>query len=102
MDIFATGVFLASALALLGLSNPKAYIAFTALLATSPLTPAGPQADLLLKSGLIVAIIMVVDIVWLAAGAGLGLVSLPARGERALNWMLGGMIVVATLMAFAV
>lgn len=86
--------------ALLGLSNPKAYVAFTALLATGPLTPGDPQADLLLKSGLIVAVIMIVDIAWLAAGAGLGLVRLPARGERALNRVLGGLIVAATVLAF--
>lgn len=88
--------------AVLGVTNPKAYIAFAALMATRSLAPGDPAADLSLKWILCVAIAALVDIVWLAAGAGLNLVALPPRAERTLNLSLGAMIVAATAAAFAV
>lgn len=86
---------------LLGLGNPKAYLAFAALMATGPLTPGDPETDLLLKWGICVAVAVVVDIAWLGAGAGVGQLRMPPRAERAINLGLGAAIVAATAVAFA-
>jgi threonine/homoserine/homoserine lactone efflux protein len=86
--------------ALLGITNPKAYLAISSLLA-SPLTlSANSRANIGIKVALCIAVIMLVDIVWLWIGVALGRAKLSRTGERALNVAMGATILIAT--AFSV
>jgi hypothetical protein len=79
---FATGL-------LLGLSNPKAYLAFVTLFASQTIAAGSTRADATLKWGLIILVIFAVDVAWLYAGARLGRVPVSPRAERSINVVLG-------------
>ena len=87
---FGAGLFL-------GLSNPKAYIAFVSLFASQMIIAGSRDGDSLLKWGTVVAVMITVDCAWLAVGAGLRRARLSPRAERTLNVVLGIIIVGATL-----
>jgi len=82
---------------LLGISNPKAYLGFMTLFASQTLISGSHSADALFKWFLTVAVILVVDIAWLYAGARLGRISLSARTERYINVALGMTILAVAL-----
>jgi len=82
---------------LLGISNPKAYLGFMTLFASQTLIAGSHAADALFKWLLTVAVILVVDIAWLYAGARLGRISLSARTERYINVALGMTILAVAL-----
>ena len=86
--------------AVIGITNPKAYVAFASLMAPVILVSEAPFADGLLKWALVVLVMIVVDILWLFAGVALGRASLPPKAERALNVVLALMIVAAAGLAF--
>jgi threonine/homoserine/homoserine lactone efflux protein len=79
---------------LLGLTNPKAYIAFASLFAAYRLSPDG-AFDMKVKWALCIIVMIVVDIIWLWLGAVLGRVRLNAVNERRLNACFG-LIILAT------
>lgn len=79
---------------LLGLTNPKAYIAFASLFAAYRLSPDG-ALDMKVKWALCIVVMVVVDIIWLWLGAVLGRVRLEAVNERRLNACFG-LIILAT------
>jgi threonine/homoserine/homoserine lactone efflux protein len=54
---------------LLGVTNPKAYLAFASLLASYTLIKGSAREDTFTKWFLLVAVMIVVDIVWLYVGA---------------------------------
>ena len=85
----------------LGLSNPKAYVAFASLLAGYVLVAGHPGADGLLKWVLLLAVMIAVDILWLLAGVALGQAVLPSRIERALNYGLATMILAASVLTLS-
>jgi threonine/homoserine/homoserine lactone efflux protein len=74
---------------LLGLSNPKAYLAFVTLFASQTIAAGSTRADATLKWGLIILVIFAVDVAWLYAGARLGRVPVSPRAERSINVVLG-------------
>ena len=78
----------------LGLTNPKAYIAFASLFAAYRLSPDG-VVDMRAKWALVVLVMIVIDIAWLWLGAVLGRVRLEPRSERILNACFG-LIILAT------
>jgi threonine/homoserine/homoserine lactone efflux protein len=82
---------------LLGISNPKAYLGFVTLFASQTLISGSHAADAMFKWLLTIAVILVVDIAWLYAGARLGRVSLSPRAERCINVALGLTILVVAL-----
>jgi threonine/homoserine/homoserine lactone efflux protein len=84
---------------LLGIANPKAYVAFVSLMASYAIAPAQVSLDAALKWLLCVIVMVAVDIVWLRVGAALGAVALGSRAHRALNIAMGGAILVATSLA---
>ncbi len=84
---------------LLGLSNPKAYLAFALLFASRSIVAGPAGSDAAGKWLLIVAVIVAVDLVWLAIGAVLRRAPLGPRSERAMNVALGLAILVATGMS---
>ena len=85
---------------LLGVTNPKAYLAFASLLASYTLITGSAQQDAVTKWLLLVAVMIVVDIVWLSAGAVLRGLTLSPDTERALNVTLGATVLIATGLAF--
>jgi len=87
--------------AALGVTNPKAYVAFASLMATHVLVTGSAFNDGVFKWLIVVLVMIVVDIIWLMAGVALGRARLPAKAERALNIVLAVMIVAAALLAFA-
>jgi threonine/homoserine/homoserine lactone efflux protein len=84
----------------LGITNPKAYLAFASLLASYTLVQGNGQADTLLKWFLIVVVMIVVDVIWLYVGVFLGGLTLSLKGERALNVVLGLMVLIGAALAF--
>ncbi|MCP3400998.1 LysE family translocator [Bradyrhizobium sp. CCGB20] len=85
---------------LLGMTNPKAYLAFASLLASYTLIKESAQHDTLAKWFLLVVVMIVVDIVWLYVGVFLRGLMLSPNGERVLNVTLGLMVLVAAGLAF--
>jgi threonine/homoserine/homoserine lactone efflux protein len=83
-----------------GITNPKAYVAFASLMAPVTLVVSSALGDGILKWVLVVAVMIVVDILWLLAGVALGKASLPPNIERGLNYVLAAMIVAAAGLAF--
>jgi len=83
----------------LGITNPKAYLAFASLMASTTLVSGGVSADAALKWAIIVAVILVVDIAWVMLGAILHRATMPPRVERAMNIVFAASILVAALPA---
>ena len=82
---------------LLGISNPKAYLAFVTLFASQTIVPDSASSDATLKWVLTVAVIMAVDLIWLYIGVRLGRLALSAEGERKTNVGLGFAIIAVAL-----
>ena len=85
--------------AVLGLMNPKTYLAFVSLFAMRAIFPAAPILDLLTKWLLCVAVMIVVDLAWLLGGVALGRAAMSRGGERAVNILLATMLVASILFA---
>jgi threonine/homoserine/homoserine lactone efflux protein len=86
--------------AVLGITNPKAYIAFASLMASYPIFAGRPPADLGAKWLICVAVMVVVDLAWLWLGVVVGKARLTPRAERVMNLAMGGLILVTALLAF--
>ena len=84
---------------LLGVTNPKAYIAFASLMAAYPIVRQRPPLDLGAKWLVCVIVMVVVDLAWLGLGVAVGKAQLSPRAERAMNWTMGGLILASALMA---
>lgn len=85
---------------LLGITNPKAYIAFASLMAAYPIVRQRETADLGLKWSICVIVMVVVDLAWLWLGVVVGKARMSPRAERAMNLVMGGLILVTALLAF--
>jgi threonine/homoserine/homoserine lactone efflux protein len=81
---------------LLGITNPKAYLAIASLLASPLQLTAGASANIVLKVALCIAVIVIVDIVWLWVGVAVGRAKLTPMGERIMNVAMGATILIAT------
>ena len=79
----------------LGITNPKAYLAFASLMASYTLVRGDARADGLLKWLLVVLVMIMVDFAWLLAGVALSRASLPPKAEHVLNLVLAAMIAAA-------
>jgi threonine/homoserine/homoserine lactone efflux protein len=82
---------------LLGVSNPKAYLAFVSLLGSRALVQGNHQTDALLKWLLCLVVIIVVDLAWLFTGIQLRRLRMGSRAERMLNLSLGGTVLSAAV-----
>jgi len=82
---------------LLGVANPKAYMAFVSLLASRALVQGSHQRDVLLKWVLCMMVIIAVDLAWLFAGVQLRRLRLSSRAERILNLSLGATVLLAAV-----
>jgi threonine/homoserine/homoserine lactone efflux protein len=92
--------FTASGGFLLGITNPKAYVAFVSLMSSYIIVRSNVFADVTLKWLSIVVIIITVDIAWLWLGVIVGRSDLGPRSERALNLSMGSAILIASLLTW--
>jgi threonine/homoserine/homoserine lactone efflux protein len=84
--------------ALLGVANPKAWVALAAVFASARLA-GGVAADAAIKVPLLAAMIVVVNAAWLVAGASLAPLLRDPRRARAVNVGLAVALVAATTLA---
>lgn len=85
---------------LLGVANPKAYLAFAALFGSFAVTePAQGWQDTLIKWGLVLAVTVVVDLAWLLFGAAIGRVDVVPGLERVLNIAMGAVLLTACILS---
>ena len=94
-----SGTFSPFAGALLGITNPKAYLAITSLLASPLQLMPEENSNIALKIGLCLAVIMTVDIIWLWIGVAVGRAKLSGFAERVMNIAMGLTILVATVVS---
>lgn len=86
--------------ALLGITNPKAYIAFASLMGSYTLLRSSARMDSLIKWALTVLVILIVDLAWILVGLVWRRTSMPSYVERCLNICLGLTIIVAAIGIF--
>jgi len=86
---------------LLGVTNPKAYLAFISLFGSFQVIVSNSTSDSLIKWTVVVIVMLVVDIIWLWIGVRLGQLSLTDRSERIINYLLALTIIVAAMAALA-
>jgi len=84
---------------LLGVTNPKAYIAFASLMASASLVRSDSSADAALKWLLCVVVMIVVDILWLWLGAAIERAKPRPSTERAINLAMAATIAGTALAA---
>jgi threonine/homoserine/homoserine lactone efflux protein len=82
----------------LGVANPKAWVAIAAVFASARLG-GSPPVDALAKVGLLAWMIVIVNSSWLVAGASLAPLLRDARTARAVNVALAAALVGATALA---
>jgi threonine/homoserine/homoserine lactone efflux protein len=85
----------------LGIANPKAYLAFASLLASRTLVEHDHQIDAAFKWFICVIVAIVVDLAWLFVGVRLKRAALRPLTERILNASLGATILLAALLTLA-
>ena len=86
--------------ALLGIANPKAWIAIAAVFASAHLA-ANPAIDAAAKTSALTLMIIVINTGWLIAGASLTAVLRDPRRSRVINIALAVALVAATALALA-
>ena len=82
----------------LGIANPKAYIAIAAVFATGRLAPA-PFADALARTAVLTALIVLIHLAWLWAGTSLTGILRNPTASRVANIALAAAMLVASLAA---
>jgi threonine/homoserine/homoserine lactone efflux protein len=85
---------------LLGVTNPKAYVAFVSLIASCVIVRTGVFADVAFKCLSFLVIIVVVDLAWLWIGAIVGQSDLRPRAERLINVVMGSTVLITALLAW--
>lgn len=85
--------------ALIGLTNPKAYMAFASLFASFQVFSQESDWENSVKWAGVVAVMIVVDAIWLWIGVKIGQLNLSPKTEQIINYSLAGAIVVAAILA---
>lgn len=85
---------------LLGVTNPKAYIAFASLMAAYPIIRGREPLDLGIKWLVCVAVMVIVDLAWLWLGVVVGKARMTPQADRTMNLAMGGLILATALLAF--
>ncbi|SED51147.1 Threonine/homoserine/homoserine lactone efflux protein [Rhizobiales bacterium GAS191] len=85
---------------LLGVMNPKAYVAFISLMASYPIVRSNPTLDLAIKWLVCVAVMIAVDIIWLWLGVVIRKANPTPKVESLLNAAMGGTILITALVAY--
>ena len=85
---------------LLSLTNPKAYVSVAAVVSRFTLLPGRPVADELLKGGLFLALVVIVNVLWLAAGSLLARAVTNPKVGRWVNVTFAAVLVLSVAAAF--
>lgn len=85
---------------ILGVLNPKAYVAIGAVFASAELVSGAPVADAVAKVGVLAAMIVAINTTWLFAGAAFAHVFRDPATARVVNVGFAVALVVATALAF--
>lgn len=88
-----------SAGVLLSLTNPKAYVAVAAVVSRFTLLPGRPVADELVKGGLFLALVVIVNVLWLASGSLLARAVTDPRVGRWVNLTFAAVLVLSVAAA---
>ncbi len=83
---------------LLGVANPKAWVAIAAVFASARLAE-GAAVDAAAKACVLVAMIVVINTAWLVVGASFAAVLRDPRRSRIVNVSLAGLLLAATALA---
>lgn len=86
---------------LLGVANPKAYVAIAAVFTSSTLAVASRLSEALLKTAVLTVMIVVIHVFWLAAGVSLSRLLHHPTSARLLNLGFAAVLVAATGLAIA-
>ena len=86
--------------ALLGLANPKAWVAITAVFASARLAHAA-SADAVAKALVLTGMIVLINTGWLVVGASFAPLLRHPRRARIVNCILAGVLIAATAFAIA-
>jgi len=84
---------------LLGITNPKAYVAFVSMMASYLIVPLNPTADVGVKWLICVVVMIVVDAIWLWLGDIIRKANLSLRAEKILNVVMGLTILATAFLA---
>ena len=84
------------------LANPKAYAAMAAMFSGFTLVTQNPTADTAAKVATLLAVIIIVNLVWLLAGAALTPFLLDARTSRAINVAFAAALLVSVGLAVVI
>jgi threonine/homoserine/homoserine lactone efflux protein len=84
---------------LLGIANPKAYIAFASLMASTSIIQSDATADSALRWLLCVLVMVVVDLVWLWLGAAIERARPRPATERRINLAMAATIAGTAVLA---
>jgi threonine/homoserine/homoserine lactone efflux protein len=85
---------------LLAIANPKAYLAIAAVFAGTTLIASDQRLDALIKTVLLAAMIVIIHLFWLVAGASLARVLRDPASSRLINLVLAAALVITTFIAF--
>jgi len=85
---------------LLGITNPKAYVAFVSIMASYLIIPSNSTADAGIKWIVCVIVMIVVDIIWLWLGDFIRRASLSMKAEKAMNIAMGATIFATAFLAY--
>ena len=99
-QIDAPGSYSPFAGLLLGITNPKAYLAIASLLASPLQLTLSERTNIGFKIALCIAVIIFVDIVWLWVGVAVGRTTLTPFAERSMNVAMAATILIATAFSF--
>jgi threonine/homoserine/homoserine lactone efflux protein len=85
---------------LLAIANPKAYLAIAAVFAGTVVIGTDHRLDALVKVALLTAMIVIIHLFWLIAGASLSRILHDPKSSRAINLILALALIVTTFIAF--
>jgi threonine/homoserine/homoserine lactone efflux protein len=86
---------------LLGVANPKAYLAIAAVFAGTTLAVESRLIDAMLKTGVLTIAIVVIHLCWLTAGVWLSRLLHHPVSSRIVNLLFAAILIFTTIMAIA-
>jgi threonine/homoserine/homoserine lactone efflux protein len=84
---------------LLGVANPKAYLAIAAVFAGTTLAVESRMIEAMLKTGVITIMIVVIHLCWLTAGVSLSRLLRHPVSSRIVNLLFAAILIITTVMA---
>jgi threonine/homoserine/homoserine lactone efflux protein len=84
---------------LLGVANPKAYFAIAAVFASNALAVDSPVIEAMLKTTILTAMIVLIHVVWLAAGVSLSRLLRHPVISRIVNLLFAAILLVTTVLS---